>query len=189
MRRPGRFLGALVCTVSSAVVLVACSGSSGGTPSAGSTPTYSVAPPAAPATGSPAPPVTPTMPAIRVVYASRTGAAQFLTADRNIACTLAGADGFAVRCEIFEKMWLPPPQASDCAHGTGWGHGLTMKDSVSAVGCFADTLRGRSFPVLAVGHGVRVGSVECANLGPGVQCTDLASHQGFALTGTFYSFF
>jgi hypothetical protein len=113
-----------------------------------------------------------------------TGPDGFLSPSRNIGCYLTSANA---RCDIREREWLAPPKPADCP--TDWGHALAVRgDAPGGFRCAGDTAIGGQ-PVLPYGSVARRGPVECRSEETGVECVNLDTGHGFAVSAAEYRLF
>jgi hypothetical protein len=113
-----------------------------------------------------------------------TGPDGFLSPSRNIGCHLTQA---SVRCDIREREWSAPPKPADCL--LDWGHALAVSgDAPGGFRCAGDTAIGDQ-PVLPYGSVVRRGPVECRSEETGVECVNLDTGHGFAVSRAEYRLF
>lgn len=139
---------------------------------------FSTSPSPAPATVTPSP--TPS-----VVISTVSGdTVLFATPSGNIGCALS-ADN--VRCDIGDRTWTVPAKPSTCQ--LDYGNGLVLSGSGAAVSCAGDTLLHATTNVLAYGHGLRDGLMQCVSQSSGVRCDDLGTGHGFTLAKENYSLF
>lgn len=107
--------------------------------------------------------------------------AGFTALDGQIACLFDGGSGAdAVRCDVLENSWTPPPKPQDCQGDWGLAVGLTADGSPGTFLCISDTVVGirgstdgrRELPAdtLAV-----YGVLACLVQDNGVSCYDTTS--------------
>lgn len=108
----------------------------------------------------------------------------FDTPSGNIAC---GVSERGAECEVRDYTWKLPPRPADCVDAD-WIGGLSVgKDGqpASVGSCQTDTVFG-SGKVLAYGHALRVGGVQCASYRTGVECVVVGSRHGFFVSKATY---
>jgi hypothetical protein len=164
-------LGACTATTTTAGPAVGGSapGITGATTPAATTPA-STAPPAA----------TPSV-VIATVSADTT---LFVTPSGNIACALTAT---GARCDIGDRSWVVPAKPASCQ--LDYGNGVSVNASGAAVSCAGDTLLHSNTNVLAYGHGIRNGQVQCVSQPTGVRCEYLAGGHGFTIAKEAYTLF
>jgi hypothetical protein len=108
----------------------------------------------------------------------------FITPSKNIGCsmTMSGA-----RCDIGDRSWTPPPKPPSCH--LDYGNGVSVSASGATVSCAGDTVLYVTTNVLAYGHGISNGQVECVSQSTGVRCEYLATGHGFTLAKEAYTLF
>jgi hypothetical protein len=98
----------------------------------------------------------------------------------NIGCYV---DATAVRCDIGQRDWAPPPKPASCQ--LDYGNGISLTDAGPAVACAGDTvLNGPD--VLAYGDSSARGPFECTSSQAGVSCRDTSTGHGFDLSRQAY---
>ncbi len=116
---------------------------------------------------------------------SDTGPYLFLLPSRNIGC---GIDKTYARCEIRKHDWEAPPKPTDCL--LDWGDNIkVMSTGPGHFRCVGDTVIGAATNILPYGSLSRRGPMECRSEESGVQCTNLDTGHGFAMSRTEYSLF
>ena len=102
----------------------------------------------------------------------------FQTPSGNIACAMGGG---AVRCDILEHSWSPPPKPSSC--DVDWGNGVQVgrRDPASFV-CAGDTVFSPNNRVLEYGEKTFKNRFSCASKQKGVRCKNHKSGHGFLLS-------
>lgn len=109
-------------------------------------------------------------------------AQEFTIPDGSIGCDVESA---YARCDQVHRDWALPPPPADCS--SGWGHGIEMQlGSRASVFCGSDSVLGGR--VLAPGHGIKVGFVECDVVtATQVLCSSSSDGHGFTVTRKAYS--
>ncbi|SDQ11834.1 DUF6636 domain-containing protein [Quadrisphaera sp. DSM 44207] len=121
--------------------------------------------------------------------------AAFTMPSGNITCLLEKGAGAAdaVRCQIAERSWTPPPQPAECT--SGWGDGVTVTEGRAEVTCAGDSVAGWVEPgtdgpvTLAYGSVITLGDVTCESREDGVRCSDTTTGAGFVLSRARYELF
>jgi hypothetical protein len=105
-----------------------------------------------------------------------TGDVFFLSPSKNIGCALSDT---AVRCDIRDRSWQPPPKPASC--DVDFGQGITIVGtSPASFTCAGDTvLVGDS--VLDYGSLVRRGDFECRSETSAMSCRNVKSGHSFSL--------
>lgn len=142
----------------------------------------STVPSSVPANSTPSPVPSPTPSVVITTVSGDT--VLFATPSGNIGCALS-ADN--VRCDIGDRTWTAPPKPSTCQ--LDYGNGLVLSGSGAAVSCAGDTLLHATTNVLAYGHGLRDGLMQCVSQSSGVRCDDLGTGHGFTLAKENYTLF
>ena len=101
----------------------------------------------------------------------------FQTPSGNIACAMGGG---AVRCDIQQHSWTPPPKPSYCDVDWGGGVQIGRKAPASFV-CAGDTVFSPDNPVLQYGEKIFKNRYKCASKQKGVRCKNQKSGHGFLL--------
>jgi hypothetical protein len=101
----------------------------------------------------------------------------FQSPSGNIACAMGGG---AVRCDILEHSWNPPPKPSFC--DVDWGNGVQVgkRDPASYV-CAGDTVFSPNNPVLDYGEKIFKNRFKCVSKQKGMKCKNQKSGHGFLL--------
>jgi hypothetical protein len=101
----------------------------------------------------------------------------FQSPSGNIACAMGGG---AVRCDILEHSWNPPPKPSSC--DVDWGNGVQVgrKGAASFV-CAGDSVFSPSNPVLGYGEKIFKNRFKCVSKQKGMRCKNQKSGRGFLL--------
>jgi hypothetical protein len=172
-----------------AVVAAGCTSSSPTTATSPSTSPTPSRPATAPSVASPSPSsayvvqVKPTTP-------GRFDIVGFASPSHNISCALLkNEDGTGVaRCDIAARSWKLPPPSEPCEFD--WGSVATIntrwrKGQMGA--CVSDAAGGTE--VLAYGHAMRLGDVECRSSRAGVECVVLRTRHGFFVSKASYRLF
>lgn len=120
-------------------------------------------------------------PAFAVVTAA--GPTTFSTADHALSCDVEAA---YARCDVRHHTFTPPAKPDDCHENWGFGVEYQLGTS-SGFFCAADSVLGAT-KVLAVGHGLRVGMVECDVLATGVGCHQVGEPDGFVVSRSSFRF-
>jgi hypothetical protein len=102
----------------------------------------------------------------------------FQSPSGNIACAMGGG---AVRCDILEHSWTPPPKPADC--DVDWGNGVQVgrRDPASFV-CAGDTVFSPDIPVLGYGERAIKNRFRCTSKQKGMRCVNTKSRHGFFLS-------
>ncbi len=141
--------------------------------------------PGAPSPGATAASAAPTAAAPSVVIATVSGnTTLFVTPSGNIACAVSGT---GARCDIGDRSWTAPPKPASCP--LDYGNGLSVSASGAVVACAGDTLLHSTASVLAYGHGIRNGQVQCVSQSAGVRCEYLPTGHGFTIAKEAYTLF
>lgn len=167
MRRASAVLAVLLLTP-------ACSGGKNAPPAA-SSPSPAAASPTTPA-GTPAP--TAARLVVERVPDGPGAFRAFSSPSKNIGCEM---DQGYVRCDIYEHNWKLAPRPGDCDADWGAGTELSTDDEAATVGVCASDAAGGG-PVMAYGHALRIGDVQCASYPTGVECVHVGTEHGFFLS-------
>ncbi len=108
----------------------------------------------------------------------------FTSPSGNVGCYL---DSTAVRCDISERDWIPPPRPSDCEFDYGQGINLSAGEAPNFV-CAGDTALGGGSP-LAYGQSVSAGALRCESAETGITCIDSTTNHGFSIARERYKLF
>jgi hypothetical protein len=108
----------------------------------------------------------------------------FITPSKNIGCSMTTV---GARCDIGDRSWTAPPKPASCH--LDYGNGVSVSASGATVSCAGDTVLAATTNVLAYGHGVSNGQVECVSQTTGVRCEYLATGHGFTLAKEAYTLF
>ena len=101
----------------------------------------------------------------------------FYMPSANIGCALLPD---AVRCDIRERRWKPPPKPRDCM--LDWGNSVSAGATEGArVLCAGDTLLGGTYGELPYGHALRRGAITCVSRSAGLTCRNMEG-SGFFLS-------
>jgi hypothetical protein len=175
-------------------VLLALSACTAATVTAG--PAVTVPAPGAPTSGDTAPGATtpsrtpasaaPSAATPSVVIATVSGDTPsfFITPSKNIGCSMTTS---GARCDIGDRSWSAPPKPASCK--LDYGNGVSVSASGATVSCAGDTVLNVTTNVLAYGHGISNGQVECVSQSTGVRCEYLATGHGFTLAKEAYTLF
>jgi hypothetical protein len=111
----------------------------------------------------------------------------FQTPSHNVKCSLAQeADGKGwVRCDVYEHTWSFPPKPADC--DLDWGSVATLANDGKPAkmgACVSDPAGGDT--VLAYGHALRLGDLECRSAANGLTCVDVRRGHGFVVSRSSY---
>jgi len=89
--------------------------------------------------------------------------------------------GGAVRCDILEHSWSPPPKPSSC--DVDWGNGVQVgrRDPASFV-CAGDTVFSPGETVLGYGERAIKNRFHCTSKQKGMRCVNTKSKHGFFLS-------
>jgi hypothetical protein len=108
--------------------------------------------------------------------------------DGGLACDMSDTD---VGCVVNGRTdWRPPPRSEPC--GDSQGDTTTEVELRDGAGraeqtCRSDTNSGG--PPLRVGHGIRIGPVECLARANGLTCTDRRTGHGFRVSAAEFRAF
>lgn len=162
-------LGALSVASVVTLVLVACGGSD-------STRSRSPSSSGAPSASSAVPTSRATTTTLRPAFVGR-GDVFFLSPSKNIGCAL---NETAVRCDIRDRGWTPPPRPASCE--VDFGQGLTIVGtSPASMTCAGDTaIVGDA--VLDYGSVVTRGDFECRSETTAMRCRNVKSGHDFSLS-------
>jgi hypothetical protein len=108
----------------------------------------------------------------------------FTSPTGNVGCFI---DATAVRCDIAERDWAPPPRPADCEFDYGQGISMSPGDPPAFV-CAGDTTLGGGDP-LPYGHSVSAGSLRCDSTEAGMTCRDGNTGHGFTVARQGYQIF
>jgi hypothetical protein len=114
----------------------------------------------------------------------RRGPRYFETPSSNIGCYI---DARAVRCDIRERNWDPPPDDQDCELDYGQGIALGASGRADFI-CAGDTTLGGP-ATLGYGEVSRRGRLRCRSGQKGVTCSEIRSGHGFFLSRESYRIF
>lgn len=120
-------------------------------------------------------------PAFQVVTA--TSDQMFTSPDHNLGCVVEQA---YARCDYVKHAFTIPPAPSDCS--SGWGHGIELQaGTMASFFCGHDYVTG-SKTILAAGHGIKVGFVECDVVSASeVFCHGASDSHGFRVSQAKFS--
>lgn len=94
----------------------------------------------------------------------------------------------SARCDIREREWQTPPKPADC--DLDWGHALGVGgEGPGRFRCAGDTAIGGQTVVLPYGSVARRGPFECRSEESGVECVNLDTGHGIAVSRTEYRLF
>jgi hypothetical protein len=112
------------------------------------------------------------------IAGSAQAASAFRSPSGNIGCFIGKA---AVRCDIRERDWSPPPKPRSCELDFGQGVAVDTRDRKASWVCAGDTALndGRR---LAYGDRIRRGDLRCRSRRTGMRCRNLRTDHGFALS-------
>lgn len=108
----------------------------------------------------------------------------FTSPSGNVGCYI---DPTAVRCDISERDWTPPPRPADCDFDYGQGINLSTGETPNFV-CAGDTALGGGTP-LAYGQSVAAGALRCDSAETGITCIDSTTNHGFSIARERYQLF
>jgi len=114
----------------------------------------------------------------------RRGPRYFETPSSNIGCYI---DQRAVRCDIRERNWDPPPPDRPCELDYGQGIALSVRGRADFV-CAGDTALGGP-ATLEYGAVTRRGFLRCRSGMKGITCNEVRSGHGFFLAREGYRIF
>jgi hypothetical protein len=115
--------------------------------------------------------------AVACGVAASAQAAQFQSPSRNIGCAITRQ---AVRCDIREREWKPPPKPRSCRVDYGQGVYVARRGKARFV-CAGDTALGVG-PVLDYGRTIRRGRFRCKSRTDGMRCVNRRNGHGFFLS-------
>jgi hypothetical protein len=105
----------------------------------------------------------------------------FQSPSKNIGCSLDSLHGkWAVRCDIAERTWTPPPKPKSCDLDFGQGVGMGSHGRAGFV-CAGDTDL-HIGKVLAYGHSITRGVIRCTSRVTGMTCVNTHHHHGFFIS-------
>lgn len=108
----------------------------------------------------------------------------FASPTGNIGCVL---EPRAVRCDIAERDWEPPPPPRDCE--LDYGQGITLETGTAPeFVCAGDTVLGAG-EELPYGETSSAGLLRCESEQSGITCLDAESGRGFTLSRAGYELF
>ncbi len=108
----------------------------------------------------------------------------FLSPSGNIGCHVSAR---SARCDIRDRTWPTPPKPADC--DLDWGHALGVGDAgPGAFRCAGDTALGAQ-AVLPYGSVARRGAFECRSEESGMECVNLDTGHGIAVSHDEYRLF
>ncbi len=123
--------------------------------------------------------------AAALVSAPQAAAEGFQSPSGNIGCQ---ASEDALRCDIGDRDWAPPPRPSDCPEQTGYGQGILLHPYGTArFVCAGDTAMGYG-PVLQYGQYHASGGMSCNSEQSGMRCSNNDGY-GFTLSRQGYTLF
>jgi hypothetical protein len=108
----------------------------------------------------------------------------FETPSSNVGCFI---DPKAVRCDIRERNWDPPPDEENCELDYGQGIALSASGEAKFV-CAGDTTLGGP-ATLPYGAVSRRGALRCRSGTKGITCSEAAGGHGFFLSRESYRIF
>ncbi len=109
---------------------------------------------------------------------SDTGPVSFISPSKNIGCVITES---RARCDIKEHDWQPPPKPSTC--NLDWGSALTVAaQGAGEFRCVGDTAIGGVTTVLVYGSLSRHGPFECRSEATGMECVNLDTGHGIAVS-------
>jgi hypothetical protein len=108
----------------------------------------------------------------------------FETPSSNVGCFI---DPKAVRCDIRERNWDPPPDEENCELDYGQGIALSASGEAKFV-CAGDTTLGGP-ATLPYGAVSRRGALRCRSGTKGITCSEVAGGHGFFLSRESYRIF
>lgn len=110
---------------------------------------------------------------------------RFSTPSENIACS---ANERAMRCDIKERGWSPPPKPPSCEFD--WGPAVVVGGPEPArFICVSDSVADPAAPILDYGESRRLGDIECISRRDGLTCSDRTTGRGFTLSRGRYDLF
>ena len=102
----------------------------------------------------------------------------FQSPSHNIGCYM---DGHAVRCDIKERNWTPPPKPADC--DVDWGQGVAVgRHGQAGYVCAGDTALDPNHQVLEYGDKITRGRFKCKSKQSGMKCVNTRNKHGFVLS-------
>ena len=106
----------------------------------------------------------------------------FVSPSKNIGCALSET---AVRCDIRERAWTPPPRPASC--NLDFGQGVTLVGtSPATLSCAGDTVLFGDV-VLQYGSAVTRGDFECRSETKAMRCRNLKTGHDFSLARENYT--
>ena len=110
------------------------------------------------------------------------GPAGFRSPSGNISCQSLPEDGEAVlRCDIREKLAVPPPQPKDCDLEWGDAYAMTSRGNRVELICHGDTVFDRSLMELPYGAVWQQDGFTCKSETSGITCFNDDRH-GFSIS-------
>jgi hypothetical protein len=106
----------------------------------------------------------------------------FTSPSGNIGCQI---DREAVRCDIAERDWEPPPPPADCQLDYGQGIMLTAGGEAALV-CAGDTALAPGAQELPYGQSIAAGLLRCESSESGMSCRDVETGRGFRISRQGY---
>jgi hypothetical protein len=123
--------------------------------------------------------------AIVMAAAPQAAAEGFQSPSGNIGCQL---NDDALRCDIGDRNWAPPPKPADCPEQIGYGQGIILHTYGPArFVCAGDTAMGFG-RLLGYGEYHAGGGMSCNSEQSGMRCSNSDGH-GFTLSRQGYTLF
>jgi hypothetical protein len=116
--------------------------------------------------------------AVSLAAAGPAHAAFFQSPSGNIGCALTKK---AVRCDIGQRSWKPPPKPTSCP--VDWGNGVTLaRRGRAQFTCAGDTVFHPDARTLPYGKAIRRGRFRCVSRKSGMRCRNRRNGHGFLLS-------
>ena len=111
----------------------------------------------------------------------------FRSPSGNIGCVIL--DGTA-RCDISQRMWVPPSRPASCPKEVDFGQGLLLESTgAGRFVCAGDTALDPTGTALPYGSASVEGSFSCVSETTGVTCSSAADGHGFFISRQSYRLF
>jgi hypothetical protein len=123
-----------------------------------------------------------TMPSPKVKVTTLTSFTQFQSPTKNVGCEIEAA---SVRCDIKQRDWSPPAKPANCPLDYGQGIQIFKKSKAQFV-CAGDTALDPQAQILAYGHALQIGDMQCTSEISGMTCENLASTHAFTISRESY---
>lgn len=119
----------------------------------------------------------------------------FTSPSRNIDCVISAASTAtparpaAVRCDLRERTFTPPPRPPDCGMGP-WAKSVRLaRGAPPRFTCISDSTVSDEAVVLDYGRHLAAQGFDCLSGRDGIRCTDTTTGRGFRLAADSYEFF